>query len=144
MRLLSSKRFQRGFSLIETAFALGFFTVGITALVSLQTASFYAVQASSDLSMATSLASGRLEELLVEDLRDISGPHVETYDIFGNLLAGDAAGDPSVVAYTLTWVGTVFADEPFVLFDVRVTWFANNNPSFEHAVETHGRRYLRN
>ncbi len=89
--------------------------------------------------MATSIASGRLEELLVEDMKNISGVHTEFYDVFGNLQQ-----EGTHAQYTLQWSGVALINEPFVEFEVTVSWRTLSTGDFEHTIHMESKRYLRN
>jgi type IV pilus assembly protein PilV len=104
-----------GFTLIEVLIALAIFSIGLLAVASMQVSASLQNRSSADITEASALASGQMEELMLRpfdhvDLDPAANPHQlisGKYDMQWNVtesdLDGDLVNDSKTVALTVSY-----------------------------------------
>ena len=126
---------QRGFSLVELFYALGYFAFGLEALVLFQIVGSYGSVRAGDISMATNLVSNRIEELRLVRPTDVidAGASIKYFDHTGATLTG-SSGYFTVTATPTQPVGARYYD-----LKANVTWKQSINDTLVHNIDMYTR-----
>ena len=109
---------QRGFSLIEVMLAAGIFTAGFAGVIALQVAVSKGASTAGDISLASNLASSKLEDLGLRDYHSLDGVNEEYYQKNGELYDGSLTQRPY---FTVQW--TIVPHETIAAKDITVLVF---------------------
>jgi prepilin-type N-terminal cleavage/methylation domain-containing protein len=129
---------ERGFTLIEMMVTLGVFMIGMLGIVTLQVTAANRSQSSGDLTLASNLASAKLDELRLLDIDgSAESPNVTTNDLVngseGFTQQGGDTGTPTGY-FTVSWVVTGSADIRDVT--ITTTWQRANEAPHQVVMQT--------
>lgn len=127
----------RGFSLLEAMLAMALFMIGMAALLSMQVASIRSGQASTEISLATNIASATVEDLKVRDFDSVTST---TTRYFGKNGAEVTRGD---AYFTVNQAITEYVDEFYKDAQVSVQWRLDASETERHQVKLRARLYSR-
>ena len=105
--------------MLELLFSIAFFMVGLYAIVGLQVAIYNGARNSTNIAMATSLASGALEELYISNINNLKT--LDDRRRYFNQY-GLEVTDPDQALYTLDWTTTALPLSTFDEITMTATW----------------------
>ena len=114
-RYINKNRADKGFTLIEVLIALAIFSIGILAVASMQLSARLQSRSSAEITEASAIASGQMEELMLRpfdhaDLDPVLNPHQLTlgkyaiqWMVIDSDLNGDTINDSKTVELTASY-----------------------------------------
>jgi Tfp pilus assembly protein PilV len=132
------RRSERGFTLLELMYAFGYFMLGITGLVFFQSVAANSTQRAGDISMATMITGGTIEEMRANPNVNLPVNAVAYWDRFGNSQMANGTTNPNYTG-TVYFTVTTTASSPtgnFHYYDVQVAtnWYQLPAITFQHGV----------
>ena len=137
------RRRQRGFTLVELMYAVGYFTVGMTGVVCFQVVAAFGSQNAANLSVATNIASSTLEALRYQSQTAIlaaSQPVLITYDSSGGLITNASPANANLPYFTASSQSVMGSNTPmgnparFLEVTVNVTWQQTPLDPWQHGI----------
>ncbi len=129
-RRLGGRRGERGFTLVELMYALGYFMIGLAGLTSFQLMAMRGSQQASDITLATNIAANAIENYRLSPPASVLAqpqPMLSTFDRYGT-----PNGTPTY--FTLSATATQPGGAAYYELSVGVRWVMALGDTFSHSI----------